>query len=76
MQASGRAKRVLIRRGLYVNILVTNHIIVYLSSKSRKKHYGKYHSMQAAACGRPNQAHASIIAHSVGMTSMRLVRVY
>ena len=43
MQASGRAKRVLIRGGLYVNILVTNHIIVYLSSqhwsqeKSQKK---------------------------------------
>jgi hypothetical protein len=43
MQASGRAKRVLVRGGLYVNILVTNHIIVYLSSqhllqeKSRKK---------------------------------------
>jgi hypothetical protein len=43
MKTSGRAKCVLIRGVLYVNILVTNHIIVYLSSqhrsqeKSRKK---------------------------------------
>jgi hypothetical protein len=37
MQASVRAKRVLIRGWLYVNILVKNHVIVYQSSKTSVK---------------------------------------
>jgi hypothetical protein len=49
--------------GLNVNIILRNHVIVdnnHLRKKSRKKHYGKYHSMQAVACGCPNQAHTSL----------------